>query len=66
MTYNAFTECYVQENKDSGFCWVASKYWQIPVENKATGERIVQIISAAYDSGVADNQNAIKDVLGIR
>jgi hypothetical protein len=66
MSYNPFTECYVQENEDSGFCWVASKYWRIPVESKAAGERLVLIIRGAYNSGVSDNQNAIKDALGIR
>jgi hypothetical protein len=65
MTYNAFTECYVEENEHSGLCCVVSKYWRIPAENKAQATRIVEIVRSAYDQGVLDNQNRIKDVLGI-
>ena len=63
--YNPFLDCTVERSPDTGACWIASRYWIINVPSKPVGMRIIEIIQAAYRNGVADNQKAIKEVLGI-
>jgi hypothetical protein len=63
--YNPFLDCTV-EKLSTGQFYIASKYWTINVPSKPAGIRIVEIIQAAYRNGVADNQKAIKEVLGIK
>lgn len=64
--YNPFTDCTVEKNEDSGAYYISSKFWTVDVPSKTAGMRIVEIIQAAYRNGVADNQKAIKEVLGIK
>jgi len=63
--YNPFLDCTVEKNEDTGRFRISSKYWSVEVPSKPAGMRIVEIIQGAYLNGVADNQKAIKEVLGI-
>jgi len=63
--YNSYRDCTVEKNEDTGRFRISSKYWTIDVPSKPAGMRIAEIIQAAYRNGVADNQKAIKQVLGI-
>lgn len=63
--YNPFIDCTVEKNEDTGRFRISSEYWTVDVPSKPAGMRIVEIIQAAYRNGVADNQKAIKEVLGI-
>jgi len=64
--YNPYRDCTVEKNEDTGRFRISSKYWTVEVPSKPAGIRIAEIIQGAYLNGVADNQKAIKEVLGIK
>ena len=62
--YNPFTDCTVEKNEDGTYA-VSSKFWTFQTKTRLGAMRAIEIIQAAYRNGVADNQKAIKEVLGI-
>lgn len=63
--YNPFVECEAYMSEHGTGAGIRSKYWNIPCTNEGTAKRLAEIIQMAYQAGIADNQKAIKEVLGI-
>lgn len=65
MKYNPFTECIVKMNKDGTEWLVSSNYWEIPMKTEYQAARVCELLDSAYHCGVSDNQDKMKDALGI-
>jgi hypothetical protein len=65
MNYNPFTECTVKKNKDGTEWLVSSNYWEIPMKTEYQAARVCALLDSAYHRGVSDNQDKMKDILGI-
>ena len=63
--YNAFRECEAFVSEHGTGAGIRSLYWTIPMPNEAVAKRVAEIVRFAYESGVEDNQNAIKKALGL-
>ena len=62
--HNPFLECEAFVSADGGWR-VGSKYFNVPAQNEAVANRIVELIQLAYTAGREDTQNEIKKALGL-
>ena len=63
--YNPFAECKAAKYEHGTGWSVTSKYWSIPCTNEGTAKRIADIIKTAYESGRADVQAKLRELLNI-
>ncbi len=65
VEYSPFAECEAYLSEHGTGAGIRSKYWAISMPNEAVANRVAEIIRAAYQSGVEDNQEAMRKALGL-